>query len=106
MTRFGVTLHVHMPAEGARFPVAAAALTGGTAEISSAEEDASSFVEDLIQLDKISHKGATDAIPAELTSPGEAPPSYKTHYLIREDGKTVLRRHHFDCGFCSCKHGG
>ena len=77
MTTFGVTLHVHMPAEGARFPVAAAALTGGTEEISSAEEDARSFVEDLIQLDKISHKGATDAIPAELTSPGEAPPAIK-----------------------------
>jgi len=44
-------------------------------------------------------------IPAELTSPGEAPPCDKTHYLIREDGKTVLRRHHFDCGFCGCKHG-
>jgi hypothetical protein len=105
MTRFGITLHVHMPAEGARFPVAAAALTGGTEEISSAEEDARSFVEDLIQLDKIAHKGATDAIPAELTSPGEASPCEKTHYLIREDGKTVLRRHHFDCGFRGCKHG-
>ena len=47
MTTIGVTLHVHMPVEGARFPVAAAALTGGTAEVSSAEEDARSFVEDL-----------------------------------------------------------
>jgi hypothetical protein len=105
MTRFGVTLHVHMPAEGARFPVAAAALTGGTEEISSAEEDAHSFLEDLIQLDKISHKGVTDAIPAELTSPGDAPPGDKTHYLTRENGKTVLRRHHFDCGFRACRHG-
>jgi hypothetical protein len=104
-TRFGVTLQVHMPAEGARFPVAAAALTGGTEEISSAEEDARSFIEDLIQLDKICHKGVPDAIPAELTSPGDAPTGDKTHYLIREDGKTVLRRHHFDCGFRGCKHG-
>jgi hypothetical protein len=104
VTRFGITLHVHMPAEGARFPVAAAALTGGTQETSSAEEDARSFVEDLIQRDKISHKGATDAIPAELTSPGEASPYHKTHYVIREDGKTVLRRHHFDCGFRGCNH--
>jgi hypothetical protein len=104
VTRFGVTLHVHMPEEGARFPVAAAAVTGGTREISSAEEDARSFVEDLIQRDKISHKGATDAIPVELTSPGEARPYHKTHYVIREDGKTILRRHHFDCGFCGCSH--
>jgi hypothetical protein len=105
LTRFGIALHVHMPIEGARFPVAAAALTGGSEQISSGEEDAHSFVEDLIQLDKIDHKGATDAIPAELTSPGEASPSDKTHYLVREDGKTILRRHHFDCGFRGCKHG-
>jgi hypothetical protein len=103
-TRFGVTLHVYMPAEGARFPVAAAALAGGTQATSSAEEDARSFVEDLIQRDKISHKGATDVIPAELTLPGEASPHHKTHYVIREDGKTVLRRHHFDCGFRGCNH--
>lgn len=103
-TRFGVTLHVHMPAEGQRFPVAAAALAGGTQATSSAEEDARSFVEDLIQRDKISHKGAMDVIPAELTSPGEAPLYHKTHYVVREDGKTVLRRHHFDCGFRGCNH--
>jgi hypothetical protein len=104
-TRFGITLHLHMPVEGARFPVAAAALAGGTQATSSAEEDARSFVEDLIQRDKISHKGATDVIPAELTSPaGEASSQHKTHYVSREDGKTVLRRHHFDCGFRDCNH--
>jgi hypothetical protein len=90
--------------EGARFPVAAAALAGGTQDISSAEEDARSFVEDLIQRDKISHKGAMDVIPVELTSPGEASPHHKTHYMVREDGKTVLKRLHFDCGFCGCNH--
>lgn len=104
MTRFGVTLHVHMPAEPARFPVAAAALLGGTEKTSSAEEDARSFVEDLIQLDRISHERALGAIPVELTSPGEASPCDKTHFLIREDGKIVLKRHHFDCGFRSCRH--
>ena len=104
MTRFGVTLHVHMPAEPARFPVAAAALLGGTEKTSSAEEDVRSFVEDLIQLDRISHERALGAIPVELTSPGEASPCDKTHFLIREDGKIVLNRHHFDCGFHSCRH--
>ena len=103
-TRFGVTLHVHMPAEPARFPVAAAALLGGTEKTSSAEEDARSFVEDLIQLDRISHERALGAIPVELTSPGESSPCDKTHFLIREDGKIVLKRHHFDCGFRSCRH--
>jgi len=57
-TRFGVTVHVHLPAEPNRFPVAAAALAGGFEKITSPEEDARSFVEDLIQLDRISHEGA------------------------------------------------
>jgi hypothetical protein len=103
-TRFGVTLHVHMPAEPTRFPVAAAALLGGTEKTSSAEEDARSFVEDLIQLDRISHERAPGAIPAELISPVEASPCDRTHFLIREDAKTVLKRRHFDCGFRGCGH--
>jgi hypothetical protein len=103
-TRFGVTLHVHMPAEPSRFAVAAAALEGGSEMLSSPEEDARSFVEDLIQLDRISHEGAPGVIPAELTAPGKAAPSEKTHHLVKEEGKTVLKRHHFDCGYPGCKH--
>jgi hypothetical protein len=103
-TRFGITLHVHLPAEPNRFPVAAAALTGGFERITSPEEDARSFVEDLIQLDRISHEGAPGVIPAELTAPGVTGPCEKTHRLVKEDDKTVLKRHHFDCGFRGCKH--
>jgi len=104
-TRFGVTLHVHLPAEPYRFAVTAAALAGESEDSPSPEEGARSYVEDLIQLDHISHEGATDVIPAELTSPGEASPSDKTHRLVKQDGKTVLKRHHFTCGFPGCKHG-
>lgn len=103
-THFGVTLHVHMPAEPNRFSVASAALVGGSGKISSTEEDAGSFLEDLIQLDRISHEGAPGVIPVELITPGEAAPGDKTHFLVREDSKTVLKRHHFDCGFRGCKH--
>ena len=104
-TRFGVTLHVHLPAEPHRFAVTAAALAGESEDSPSPEESARSYVEDLIQLDHISHEGATDVIPAELTSPGEASPYDKTHRLVKQDGKTVLKRHHFTCGFPGCKHG-
>src|SRR5262249_13099095 len=104
-TRCGFPLHVHMPAEPSRFAVAAAALVGGSEKTFSPEEDARSFVEDLIQLDRISHEGAPGVIPAELTAPGEAAPCDKTHYLVRDDGRTVLKRRHFDCGFRGCKHG-
>jgi hypothetical protein len=98
-TRFGVTIHVHLPAQPSRFGVAAAALTGGSERTSSAEEEARSFVEDLIQLDRISHKEAQGVFPAELTAPGEDALSEKTHRLVKEDGKAILKRHHFCCGF-------
>lgn len=104
-TRFGVTLHVHLPAEPNRFGVAAAALAGGSERTLSPEEEARSFVEDLIQLDRIAHDGAPGVIPAELTTPGPAAPADRTHYLVKEDGKTVVKRRHFDCGFCGRRHG-
>ncbi len=104
-TRFGVTLHVHLPAEPVRFGVAAAAVTGGAETTSSPEAEARSFVEDLIQLDRISHENAPGVIPAELTAPGEAAPGDKTHYLVKDDGKTVLKRRHFDCGCRARRHG-
>jgi hypothetical protein len=104
-TRFGVTLYVHLPAESNRFGVAAAALAGGSEKTFSPEEDARSFVEDLIQLDEISQENAPGVIPAELTSPEGMDAGYKTHRLVKEDGKTVLKRHHFSCGFPGCKHG-
>ncbi|MDR3638917.1 MAG: hypothetical protein P4L84_34245 [Isosphaeraceae bacterium] len=104
-TRFGVTFHVHMPAEPNRFAVTAAALTGGSERNFSPEEDARSYVEDLVQLDRICHEDAPGVLPAELTTPGETRPSCKTHRLVREDGKTVLKRQHFMCGFAGCTHG-
>ncbi len=103
--RFGSTFHVHMPAEPNRFGVAAAALGDETEKAFSPEEDARSFVEDLIQLGRIAHHNTPGVIPAELTSPGTASPCDHTHVLIKEDGKTVLKRHHFDCGFRGCTHG-
>jgi hypothetical protein len=103
-TRFGITLHVHMPAEPNRFGVASAALAGGFEKTFSAEEDARSFVEDLIQLDRISHENAKGIVPTELTAPDGMRASSKTHMLVQENGKTVLKRHHFTCGCHGCAH--
>jgi hypothetical protein len=104
-TRFGVTLHVHVPAEPARFGVAPAAVTGGAEKTYSAMEEARSFVEDLIQLDRISHENASGVIPAELTAPDGKRASHRTHRLVTQNGMTVLKRRHFDCGFPGCRHG-
>ncbi len=98
-TRFGATFHVHMPTESNRFGVASAAVAGGAEPSSSAEEDARSFVEDLIQLGRISDEGAPGVIPAELIPATAVYPTDKTHRLVKEDGKVVLKRHHFCCGF-------
>ena len=104
-TRFGVTIHVHMAADPSRFGVAGASVAGGLEKMLSPEEDARFFVEDLVQLDEISHDNASGVMPAELTSPRGMDAGYKTHRLVNEQGKTVLKRHHFTCGFCGCKHG-
>ncbi|AMV24432.1 hypothetical protein VT84_08545 [Gemmata sp. SH-PL17] len=104
-TRFGTTIHVHLPSAPKRFGVAAAAVAGGADETLSAEDDARSFVEDLIQLDRIAEDEGTGVIPAELISPRKSYPGDKTHRLVREDGKTVLKRRHFCCGFCGRRPG-
>jgi hypothetical protein len=82
-----------------------AGVAGGSEKTYSPEEDARSFVEDLIQLDCISHEGARGVLPAERTAPGPATPGETTHYLVREDGKVVLKRRHFDRGFRGCQRG-
>lgn len=99
-TRFGVTFHVHMPAEPTRFGVAPAAVAGGAERSASAEDDARSFVEDLIQRGRIADDDAPGVIPAELIPPTAVYPTDKTHRLVKEDGKVVLKRHHFCCGLC------
>src|SRR5205807_6008065 len=52
-TRFGVTIHVHVPAEDGRFSVASAAPGTGSAEVLAPDQAALAFVEDLIQLGRI-----------------------------------------------------
>jgi hypothetical protein len=103
-TRFGVTLHLHLPAEPGRFGVTSAATTGGSERMYSPEEEARSFVEDLIQLNRVAADNAPGVLPAELMAPGRVTPCHRTHHLMKEDGKTVLKRHHFDCGFCRHRH--
>jgi hypothetical protein len=97
-TAFGSTFYVHMAAEPRRFAVMPAAVTGGFQKLASAEDEARSFVEDLIQLDRISHDGAKGMIPLELAAPGKAAPGDRTHYFVKKGARITLKRHHFDCG--------
>lgn len=99
-TRFGTTIHVHLAAEPKRFGVTTAALTGGAQESRSAEEDARSYVEDLIQLGRIDDASATGVVPEELLPPGEPYPTDKTHQLVKENDVVVLKRRHFACWIC------
>ena len=99
-TRFGLTLHVHLPAESKRFDVMAAAVSGGAELAKSPETEAKAFIEDLIQLGRVLPDGAASAVPKELFGPRSVDPdTRKTHAIVSEDGKLVLKRRHFDCGF-------
>jgi hypothetical protein len=99
-TRFGLTLHVHLPAQSKRFDIMAAAATGGSEPGKSPETEAKAFIEDLIQLGRVLSGGAASAVPKELFGPVSAErDARKTHIIVSEDGKLVLKRRHFDCKF-------
>jgi hypothetical protein len=100
-TRFGLTLHVQLPAQPKRFAMFSAAVAAGVQHGRSAEEEAQDFIEDLIQLGRVSHEKLqpsrmVTAAMVALTSPNIGP---KTHYVVQEEDRLVLKRDHFDCGF-------
>ena len=99
-TRFGASFYIHMPTEPNRFTVVAAALDNKPEASLTPEEDARSFIEDLIQLDQISADNGQAVIPPELFTPGSTQTSARTHRLITLDGKNVLKRVRFICGCC------
>jgi hypothetical protein len=102
-TRFGLTLHVHLPAESKRFDVMAAAVTGGPDSGRSPETEAKAFIEDLIQNGRVLQGGAASAVPMEMFGPiSTERDSRKTHIIVSDDGKLVLKRRHFDCQFGCC----
>jgi hypothetical protein len=93
----GLSINVHAAEESPRFAVAPAMLGGQDERMSSAEEAAAHFIEDLIQQGRIDLKGAGDV----LASLDHANPLRKTHLLVRDaSGAMVLKREHFDCMCC------
>ena len=77
-----------------------AAVSGGGEATPSPEEEARSFVEDLIQRDRIDHEGAEGVLPTELTSPAPARPSQFSHYFVKDGNRVTLKRRRFVCCFC------
>jgi hypothetical protein len=91
------TFEVHAPDENPRFTVAPAAVTNVPQDILSPEDASSHFVEDLFQLRRI-NVGTTIGAMAQLSS-GDS--TRYTHILVTDSkGARVLKRDHFDCGFC------
>ena len=103
-TKFGLTIYGSLPAESKRFPTASATLVAGGEQTRSPEEEAQEFLEDLIQAGHVSHdrissnRSLVQASMVAFASPETG--INKTHYLIEEGDKLILRRHHFDCRLC------
>ena len=96
------TFDVHAPDESPRFAVAPAEITSVPQGILSPEDASRHFVEDLLQLRRI-NIGTRMGAMAELSS--EDPTRY-THVLVTDSkGARVLKRDHFDCGFCQSRIG-
>lgn len=108
----GLTLRVHVAAERERFAVAPAATEGGGVEEGDPEEDARSFVEDLIQLGRIEFEAVRGIAPelgvasegdlrmlGVLRTTGEEVHD-KTHVVIPSPDGPTLKRLRFNCGLC------
>ena len=106
-TTLGISFEVHAPAEQQRFAVASAA-RGIQDGQRTPDDDAASFVEDLIQLGQIEMEPAQGvAGVAMIELPETDDRQRKTHTLVRDDGGAfVLKRLHFDCGLRGCSCGG
>jgi hypothetical protein len=88
-----INIEVHAPTELRRFKVQSAMVGSGTATRQDADTAVRVFVEGLIQRREV------DLGLAQ--SQGGKPSSRATHSLVSEGGKRVLKRNHFECGWCA-----
>ncbi len=94
------TISFHAATENARFDVAPAAVANVSQDVLSAEDAARHFIEDLFQQRRI-NVGTRSGVMADLSA--EDPTRY-THVLVTEgSGARVLKRDHFNCGFCQAR---
>ena len=93
-----ISFAVHAASQAPRFEVSSA-VVGATAQAPlTADEASRHFVEDLVQLGNINF-GTAKGLMAQL---GGDESRKQTHVLVADtDGALVLKRDHFDCGFCN-----
>jgi hypothetical protein len=93
----GLTIEVHAPVQPQRFEVASAMVGSDSEGALSADTAARLFIEGLIQRREI------DLGPAmsEIGETGTKVSGGATHSLVTEGRKQILKRNHFDCGFCA-----
>ena len=90
-----LTIEVHAPMEQRRFEVASA-MTGSQQDSTlDADTAIRLFVEGLIQRREVDLGSAWQVGTTGTKVSGGA-----THTLVTQDGKQVLKRNHFECGFC------
>jgi hypothetical protein len=95
--RFGLTedLQLVSASQPRRFRVAGAAPDIGEVDAVDHDTAAQSFFEDLVRQGRIDF--------GDFAAPAlEAPDTRKTHVVVRERRRLVLRRRYFDCGFDCC----
>jgi hypothetical protein len=91
----GFNIEVHAPVQPRRFDVASSMVGSDTDLALGADVTTRVFVEGLIQRREI------DLGPeAPFGDAGPKDATRLTHSLVTEDGRQILKRNHFDCGFC------
>jgi hypothetical protein len=95
------TVAVHVPDEAPRFDVAPASVANLPDETLSPDEASRHFIEDLFQQGRVDI-GTRMGAMADL---GVARSARVTHRIVIDgSGRMVLKRDHFDCGFCGRGH--
>lgn len=86
-------LVVRTASQTRRFGVAGGQADRGDAQATAPDEEAGSFVEDLLRRGRIAAEGV------DVGDSPIAEPLFATHSIVSSDGVLELRRRRFDCGF-------
>lgn len=98
-TAWGKGCAVHAPVESIRFDVAPSPTLPGAGDTASANDDTRHFVEDLLQRGRVKFGPVPGVAPWWIDVTAEDDLA-KTHEIMASPDGLILKRRHFDCGFC------
>jgi hypothetical protein len=95
-----LTIDVHAPTDPPRFEVVSSMVGSGSDSALNADTALHLFVNGLIERGEINLGPTSQVVTATKALASAKALARMTHSLVAEGGKQVLKRNHFECGFC------